>query len=99
MLQSYAAAAVSEEAHVDSSAHTCGLFLEVLVVLLCDVPELSCGPRRDRARWMFRFRCWDLLLGDAAPLAAAESVSALTQQPSGNRSERLRAASTAALLK
>lgn len=68
MLQSYAlavAAALSEEAHVQSSAHTRGLFLKVLVVLLCNVPELSCGPNSDIIQRMFHFkmpRCWDLLL-------------------------------------
>lgn len=45
MLQSYAvaevAASLSKEAHVQAFAHTCGLFLEVSVVLLCNVPELS----------------------------------------------------------
>lgn len=81
MVQSYAvavAAALSEEAHVQSSAHTCGLFLEVLVVLLWNLPAYcSCGPYGDRTQRPFGFKmpcCWDLILRDPPPLAAAESV-------------------------
>lgn len=37
ILQSYAAAALSEEVHLQYSADTCGLFTEVLVVVLCDM--------------------------------------------------------------
>lgn len=64
ILQSYAAAAVlSEEAHLQYSADACGLFMVVLVVVLCDVLAVhSCGPKCGITQWMFHFKmpcCWD----------------------------------------
>lgn len=49
ILQSYAAAVLSEEVHLQHSADTCGLFMEVLVVVLCDMLAVhSCRSRYDR---------------------------------------------------
>lgn len=63
ILQSYAAALLSAEAHLQCSADTCGLFVEVLAVVLCHTPAVqSCGPEDDRTQWIFHTeppRCWD----------------------------------------
>lgn len=64
ILQSYAAAAVlSEEVHQQYSADTCGLFMEVLVVVLCNMLAIhSCGPKYVITQWIFHFKmpcCWD----------------------------------------
>lgn len=46
ILQSYAAVVLSEELHLQCSADTCGLFMGVLVVALCDMlAEHSCRPK------------------------------------------------------
>ena len=51
ILQSYAAAVLSEEVHLQCSADTCGLFMEVLVVVPCDMLAThSCGPKYDITR-------------------------------------------------
>lgn len=51
ILQSYAAAVLSEEVPLQYSADTCGLFMEVLAVVLCDTPAArSCGSKYDITR-------------------------------------------------
>lgn len=76
ILQSYAAAAVlSEEVHLQYSADTCGLFMVVLVVVLCDMLAVhSCGPKCDITQWIFHFKmpcCWD---NSWTPLSTPEFV-------------------------
>lgn len=41
ILQSYAGTVLSEEVHLQYSADTCGLFMEVLDVVLCDTPPCT----------------------------------------------------------
>lgn len=69
ILQSYAAALLSEEIHPQCSADTCGLFMEVLAVVLCDTLALrSCWSQCDITQWLFHFKmpfCVDLPLREA----------------------------------
>lgn len=69
ILQSYAAALLSEEIHLQCSADTCGLFMEVLAVVLCDMLALhSCWSQCDITQQLFHFKmpfCADLLLRES----------------------------------
>jgi len=66
ILQSYAAALISEELLLWYSVDACGLFIEILVLALCDMLAVrSCWSQDDITQWLFRFEALfyvDLLL-------------------------------------